>query len=164
MGHLAAGFVKFVEYRTRNIVEGVAVAFPQASEGVQRGGMLTTHRTQTKLSEEVRPSFHKRNCSRRSILITRRNPNASDGPSPDWPPKPAKKYQGRSVSLDDAQIGRVIGDVEGRVSFVCQRYGESIPFEFFIWDKKNSTIFQQILDAHPGITPFDLGSVELALD
>jgi hypothetical protein len=51
---------------------------------------------------------------------------------PDWPPKPAKAYVGGSVPLDDAQIERVIGDVDGRVSFVCKRYGESILFEFFV--------------------------------
>jgi integrase len=33
--HIAAGFGKFVEYHTRNVAEGLAVAFPQASEAVQ---------------------------------------------------------------------------------------------------------------------------------
>lgn len=33
--HVAAGFGKFVEYQTRNVAEGLAVAFPQASEAVQ---------------------------------------------------------------------------------------------------------------------------------
>jgi integrase len=33
--HVAAGFEKFVEYQTRNVAEGFAVAFPQASEAVQ---------------------------------------------------------------------------------------------------------------------------------
>jgi hypothetical protein len=83
---------------------------------------------------------------------------------PDWPPKPAKSYEGGSVLFDDAQMERVIGDVEGRVSFVCKRYGESIPFEFFIWDKKNSKMFQKILDEHAGMTLFDLGFVALPLD
>ena len=31
----AAGFGKFVEYQTRNVAEGLAAAFPQASEAVQ---------------------------------------------------------------------------------------------------------------------------------
>ena len=33
--HVAAGFGKFVEYQTRNVAEGLAAAFPQASEVVQ---------------------------------------------------------------------------------------------------------------------------------
>lgn len=33
--HVAAGFGKFVEYQTRNVAEGLAAAFPQASETVQ---------------------------------------------------------------------------------------------------------------------------------
>ncbi|HET9088413.1 MAG TPA: tyrosine-type recombinase/integrase [Acidobacteriaceae bacterium] len=33
--HVAAGFEKFVEYQTRNVAEGLAAAFPQASESVQ---------------------------------------------------------------------------------------------------------------------------------
>ena len=33
--HVAAGFGKFVEYQTRNVAEGFAAAFPQASEAVQ---------------------------------------------------------------------------------------------------------------------------------
>jgi len=33
--HVAAGFGKFVEYQTRNVAEGIAAAFPQASEAVQ---------------------------------------------------------------------------------------------------------------------------------
>ena len=33
--HVAAGFGKFVEYQTRNVAEGMAAAFPQASEAVQ---------------------------------------------------------------------------------------------------------------------------------
>lgn len=33
--HVATGFGKFVEYQTRNVAEGFAAAFPQASEAVQ---------------------------------------------------------------------------------------------------------------------------------
>jgi hypothetical protein len=33
--HVAAGFGKFVEYQTRNVAEGIADAFPEASEAVQ---------------------------------------------------------------------------------------------------------------------------------
>ena len=33
--HVAAGFGKFVEYQTRNVAEGLAAAFPQASGAVQ---------------------------------------------------------------------------------------------------------------------------------
>ena len=33
--HVAAGFGKFVEYQTRNVAEGLATAFPEASEAVQ---------------------------------------------------------------------------------------------------------------------------------
>ena len=33
--HVAAGFGKFVEYHTRNVAEGIAAAFPEASEAVQ---------------------------------------------------------------------------------------------------------------------------------
>ena len=33
--HVAAGFEKFVEYQTCNVAEGLAAAFPQASEAVQ---------------------------------------------------------------------------------------------------------------------------------
>ena len=33
--HVAAGFGKFVEYQTRNVAEGIAEAFPEASEAVQ---------------------------------------------------------------------------------------------------------------------------------
>ena len=33
--HVAAGFGKFVEYHTRSVAEGLAAAFPQASEAVQ---------------------------------------------------------------------------------------------------------------------------------
>ena len=33
--HVAAGFGKFVEYHTRNVAEGLAAAFPQASDAVQ---------------------------------------------------------------------------------------------------------------------------------
>lgn len=33
--HVAAGFGKFVEYQARNVAEGLAAAFPQASEAVQ---------------------------------------------------------------------------------------------------------------------------------
>jgi integrase len=33
--HVAAGFGKFVEYQTRSVAEGLAAAFPQASEAVQ---------------------------------------------------------------------------------------------------------------------------------
>lgn len=33
--HVAAGFGKFVEYQTRNVAEGFATAFPQASDAVQ---------------------------------------------------------------------------------------------------------------------------------
>lgn len=33
--HVAAGFGKFVEYQTRNVAEGIAAAFPQASAAVQ---------------------------------------------------------------------------------------------------------------------------------
>src|SRR6185312_4389575 len=33
--HVAAGFGKFVEYQTRNIAEGIAEAFPEASAAVQ---------------------------------------------------------------------------------------------------------------------------------
>lgn len=70
-------------------------------------------------------------------------------------------YEGGSVPLDDAQIENVIGDVEGQVSFVGKRDGESIPFEFFIWDKKTSSTFQKIMNKHRGMTLFDLGFVAL---
>lgn len=33
--HVAAGFSKFVEYQTRNVAEGIAAAFPEASDAVQ---------------------------------------------------------------------------------------------------------------------------------
>jgi len=33
--HVAAGFGKFVEYQTRNVAEGIAAAFPEATEAVQ---------------------------------------------------------------------------------------------------------------------------------
>ena len=33
--HVAAGFGKFVEYQTRNVAEGLAKAFPAASDAVQ---------------------------------------------------------------------------------------------------------------------------------
>ncbi len=33
--HVAAGFGKFVEYQTRNVAEGIAAAFPEASEAIQ---------------------------------------------------------------------------------------------------------------------------------
>jgi hypothetical protein len=33
--HVAAKVGKFVEYQTRNVAEGIAAAFPQASEAVQ---------------------------------------------------------------------------------------------------------------------------------
>jgi integrase len=33
--HVAAGFGKFVEYQMRNVAEGIAAAFPEASEAVQ---------------------------------------------------------------------------------------------------------------------------------
>ena len=33
--HVAAGFGKFVEYHTRSVAEGLAAAFPQASDAVQ---------------------------------------------------------------------------------------------------------------------------------
>ena len=33
--HVAAGFGKFVEYQTRNVAEGIAAAFPEASNAVQ---------------------------------------------------------------------------------------------------------------------------------
>jgi integrase len=33
--HVAAGFEKFVEYQTRNVAEGLAKAFPDASEAIQ---------------------------------------------------------------------------------------------------------------------------------
>jgi integrase len=33
--HVAAGFGKFVEYQTRNVAEGIAAAFPEASKAVQ---------------------------------------------------------------------------------------------------------------------------------
>lgn len=33
--HVAAGFGKFVEYQARNVAEGIAAAFPEASEAVQ---------------------------------------------------------------------------------------------------------------------------------
>lgn len=33
--HVSAGFGKFVEYQTRNVAEGFAAAFPQASEAIQ---------------------------------------------------------------------------------------------------------------------------------
>ena len=33
--HVAAGFGKFVEYQTRNVAEGLASAFPEASDAVQ---------------------------------------------------------------------------------------------------------------------------------
>ncbi len=33
--HVAAGFGKFVEYQTRNVAEGIAAAFPEASDAVQ---------------------------------------------------------------------------------------------------------------------------------
>jgi integrase len=33
--HVAAGFGKFVEYQTKNVAEGLAKAFPNASEAVQ---------------------------------------------------------------------------------------------------------------------------------
>jgi hypothetical protein len=33
--HVAAGFGKFVEYRTRNVAEGLAATFPPVSEAVQ---------------------------------------------------------------------------------------------------------------------------------
>ncbi len=33
--HVAAGFGKFVEYQTRNLAEGIAAAFPEASSAVQ---------------------------------------------------------------------------------------------------------------------------------
>jgi integrase len=33
--HVAAGFGKFVEYQTRNVAEGIAAAFPDASDAVQ---------------------------------------------------------------------------------------------------------------------------------
>ncbi len=33
--HVAAGFGKFVEYQTRNVAEGIAAAFPKASEAIQ---------------------------------------------------------------------------------------------------------------------------------
>jgi len=33
--HVAAGFGKFVEYQARNVAEGIAAAFPEASKAVQ---------------------------------------------------------------------------------------------------------------------------------
>lgn len=33
--HVAAGFGRFVEYQTRNVAEGIAAAFPEATEAVQ---------------------------------------------------------------------------------------------------------------------------------
>jgi len=33
--HVAAGFGKFVEYQERNVAEGIAAAFPEASKAVQ---------------------------------------------------------------------------------------------------------------------------------
>jgi hypothetical protein len=33
--HVAAGFGKFVEHQTRNVAEGIAAAFREASSGVQ---------------------------------------------------------------------------------------------------------------------------------
>jgi hypothetical protein len=33
---VAAGFGKFVEYHTKNVAEGIAQAFPEASSSVQR--------------------------------------------------------------------------------------------------------------------------------
>jgi integrase len=33
--HIAAGFGKFVEYQTRHVAEGIAAAFPEASDAVQ---------------------------------------------------------------------------------------------------------------------------------
>jgi integrase len=33
--HVAAGFGKFVEYQTRNVAEGIAAAFPEASDAIQ---------------------------------------------------------------------------------------------------------------------------------
>jgi len=33
--HVAAGFEKFVDYQTRNVAEGIAAAFPEASDAVQ---------------------------------------------------------------------------------------------------------------------------------
>lgn len=83
---------------------------------------------------------------------------------PGWPPKPSKMYEGGPVPLDDAQLEDVICEVEGKVSFVCKRYGESIPFEFFIWDKKTSSTFQKIMNEHRGMTLFDLGFVALPPD
>ena len=35
--HVAAGFGKFVEYQTRNVAEGIAVAFPEPSNAVEKG-------------------------------------------------------------------------------------------------------------------------------
>lgn len=33
--YVATGFGKFIEYRTRNVAEGLAAAFPKRSEAVQ---------------------------------------------------------------------------------------------------------------------------------
>jgi hypothetical protein len=83
---------------------------------------------------------------------------------PGWPPKPAKPYEGKLVPLDDARVETVTGDAEGHISFVCRRRGELIPFEFFIWDRKNSSSFQKVLREHPGTTLFDIGFIALTQD
>lgn len=83
---------------------------------------------------------------------------------PDWPPKPASSYEGDSVPLDDAQLERIIGDAEGKISFICNRYGESIPFEFFVWDQKNFGKFHKILSQSTGLTLFDIGFIALPPD
>ena len=62
------------------------------------------------------------------------------------------------------KIERVNGDAEGHVSFVCKRYGESIPYDFFIWDKKTSNKFQKILNENYGVTLFDIGFIALPPD
>ena len=86
---------------------------------------------------------------------------------PGWPPQSGGAYtRGKESpqSTDQVNIERVIGEIQGNISFVCRFKGESIPYVLFVRDLKICEKFKKILHDNRGLTLFDIGFLEIPPD
>jgi hypothetical protein len=86
---------------------------------------------------------------------------------PGWPPQSGSAYIRETElqqSTDQVNIDRVLGEVQGHISFICRFKGELIPYVLFIRDLKICEKFKKILDEKRGMTLFDIGFLEIPPD
>lgn len=86
---------------------------------------------------------------------------------PGWPPQSGSAYIRGNLSpqsTDQVNVERVLGEIQGHISFVCRFNGESIPYALFVRDLKTCEKFKKILDEKRGMTLFDIGFLEIPPD